>query len=230
MRVLLADDDPVICELLRAVLVALDHDPVIENRGDTALARWEAERFPMVLLDLDMPGVNGLEVCRRIRATEPGRETYILVLTGRDSREDLEAVLDAGADDYMTKPQPPERLRARLMIAGRRMEQDAARRRAEAELARARWLAGIGETTIALQHEINNPLSAVLGHAELLQFEQQRAGEHNEHVEAIVGQAKRIADVVKRIGALRNPKSVGYLGDSRMIDLSPGAEHDDEES
>lgn len=228
MRVLLADDDPVICELLRAVLVAMEHEPVVEMRGDSALARWEAERPPMVLLDLDMPGMNGLEVCRRIRAAEPGRETFVLVLTGRDSREDLEAVLDAGADDYMTKPQPPERLRARLTIAERRMAQDAARRHAEAELARARWLAGIGETTIALQHEINNPLSALLGHAELMEFDLRRAGERSEHVEVIVSQARRIADVVKRIGALRNPRSVDYVGDSRMIDLSPTAETEED--
>jgi signal transduction histidine kinase len=137
-------------------------------------------------------------------------------------------VLDAGANDYLAKPVTLEQLRARLAIAERRLADEAARRQAEAELARARWLAGIGEMTIALQHEINNPLSALISHAELALLDAADRGERNEQVETILQQAQRIAEIVRRIGALRNPMSVEYLPGTRMIDLqTTGAEDRD---
>jgi response regulator RpfG family c-di-GMP phosphodiesterase len=163
--------------------------------------------------------LGGLDVCRRIRAADPSRETFVIVCAGLDAQENLAAVLDAGADDYLAKPVTAEGLRARLAIAERRLAEEASRRQGEAELARARWLAGIGEMTIALQHEINNPLSALISHAELALLDAADRGERNEQVETILQQAQRIAEVVKRIGALRNPMSVEYLPGTSMIDL-----------
>ena len=132
-------------------------------------------------------------------------------------------VLEAGADDYVTKPASPENLRARLEIAERRIAQDAQRRAAEAESARSRWLAGIGETTIALEHEINNPLSALLGHAELLVMDGGLTAEQLEQLGIIQEQAARIAQVVRRLAKLKNPQSVEYLAGSLMLDLSSRA-------
>ena len=220
MHALIADDDPVIRALVRAVLDSVGYEADLVDSGTAAWAHFEARHPQLVLLDIDMPGLSGLEVCRQIRAADRQRESFVLVLTGLDGPEDLTAVLDAGADDYLPKPVTPESLRARLRIAERRIQQERARREAEAELQKARWLAGIGETTIALQHEINNPLSALLGHAELLQREHQDRGERNEHVEVIQAQARRIAYVVRRLRELRNPQSVAYVGDARMLDLS----------
>ena len=224
MHVLYADDDPVARQLIHSVLERLGHDGTAVENGLAAWDAWQGGGYELVILDLDMPEIDGLELCRRIREREPERKTFILVLTGRDSDNDLAAVLEAGADDYTTKPATPETLRARLTIAARHVELGTARRRAEAELARARWLAGIGETAIALQHEINNPLSALLGHAELMQLDARDRGERVEAVDVIVAQARRIADVVRRIAQLREPRSVEYIGGSRMIDLGDSRE------
>ena len=224
MKVLVADDDATTRTLLCAVLTSLGHEPEEAADGAVAWSRYEALKPPLVVLDIEMPELDGIEVCRRIRARDGKRETFVLVLTGRDHPEDLATALDAGADDYITKPTAIEQLRARLTIAERRIELETARRAAEAELAIARWRAGIGETAIALQHEINNPLSALLGHAELLQMEYKDRGETNEQAEVILEQARRIAEVVKRIAKLRNPQSVEYIEGARMIDLSSGEE------
>lgn len=225
MKVLIADDDETIQALVRAVVVSLGYEPVEAANGADAWERFHAERFPLAVVDIEMPDMDGLELCRRIRAADPGHESFILVLTGRSTQDDLGAVLEAGADDYIAKPTSPSNLRARLVIARRRMEQEAQRRAAEAELARARWLAGIGETSIALQHEINNPLSALLGHAELLMLDEKEHGESNEHVHVIHEQALRIAEVVKRLRKLRDPRTVEYVAGARMLDLShPPAE------
>jgi len=223
MKALVADDDATTCALLCAVLSELGHEAEAVSDGTTAWHRYQESRPPLVVLDIIMPELDGIEVCRRIRDADEKRETFILVLTGRDQPGDLAAVLDAGADDYVAKPASAEHLRARLVIAERRSAQDVARRKAEAELAIARWRAGIGETAIALQHEINNPLAALLGHAELLLMELNDRGEKNEQALIILEQAKRISEVVKRIARLRNPQSVEYVEGSRMLDLSRDA-------
>ena len=220
MRTLFADDDSIARTLMSAVLADLGHDATGVEDGEAAWAAFEREPVPLVVLDINMPRLDGLSVCRRIRAHPRGAETFVVVVTARDAREDLAEVLAAGANDYVTKPCTPENLRARLEIAGVRVAQDAARRAAEEELARSRWLAGIGETTIALEHEINNPLSALLGHAELLLMDGGGNDDQREQLRIIQEQAGRIADVVRRLARLKNPQSVQYVGGARMIDLS----------
>lgn len=220
MRVIFADDDPLSRALTAAVLADLGHEAVGFENGVLAWAAFEQEPAPLVVLDISMPGMDGIGVCRRIREHARGRETFVLVVTGRDGRDDLAEMLDAGADDFVAKPASPENLRARLAIAERRIRQDEARRGAEAELAKARWLAGIGETTIALEHEINNPLSALLGHAELMLMDDDITTEQRDQLAIIQEQAARIADVVRRLAKLKNPQTVEYLAGSRMIDLS----------
>ena len=220
MRVLLADDDVIARTLLCAVLADFNHEVVVAEDGERAWELFQEAPAPLVVLDINMPGLDGLTVCRLIRGHEAGRETFVVVVTARDGRDDLTAVLAAGADDYVTKPTSPENLRARLEIAGQRIVQNAASRAAEAELARSRWLAGIGETTIAIEHEINNPLSALLGHAELLLMEEGGMNaDQKDSLRIIQEQATRIADVVRRLARLKNPQSVEYLAGSRMLDL-----------
>ena len=220
MRVLFADDDVIARTLCAAVLADLGHEVTITHDGAKAWEAFQDNPVPLVVLDINMPALDGLEVCRRIRSHERGRTAFVLIVTARDGRDDLANVLEAGADDYLTKPTSPENLRARLEIAEMRIAQDAARRAAEDELARSRWLAGIGETTIALEHEINNPLSALLGHAELMMMDESLSEDQMEQLDIIREQAGRIAQVVKRLARLKNPQSVEYLAGSMMLDLS----------
>jgi len=221
--VLLADGDDGARDFLEYALRDLGYVVTAVSDGVDAWGAYQRERVPLVILDVNLSGLGGLEVCRRIRAADPRRESFVCMCTGHDARESLAAVLDAGADDYLAKPVSADQLRARLAIAERRLADEAARRQAEAELARARWLAGIGEMTIALQHEINNPLSALISHAELALLDAADRGERNEQVETILQQAQRIAEIVRRIGALRNPMSVEYLPGTSMIDLGTEA-------
>lgn len=218
-RVLIADDDPTIVLLLEHVLEGLGRSFDSADNGTAAWDAWQKTRHPLVVLDIEMPDMDGLEVCKRIREADTARETFIIIVTGRDRAADLEAVLAAGADDYVTKPTSGQRLTARLRIAQRRMATDKAHRVAEEELRKARWLAGIGEATVSIQHEINNPLTGLMGTAELMLMDAQEHGKNVEEIRIIIEQARRIGELVKRLGELRDPKSVPYVGDSKMIDL-----------
>jgi two-component system NtrC family sensor kinase len=223
MNVLLADDDPTMRLLLSKMLEQGGH--VVSTAAADGAEAWDAyvaEPAPMLILDWEMPRMDGLELCRKIRSSERGHEAFILVITARDKSEDLTAVLDAGADDYMSKPVTPDNLMARLRIAERRIEVNAARRNAEEKLRKAQYLAGIGETSLALQHEINNPLAALLSNTSLLEAGMLNDHEKEESLVTIAQMARRIADVVKKLRQLNNPTSVEYLGNARMIDIKGG--------
>jgi two-component system, NtrC family, sensor kinase len=224
VNVLLADDDPTMRLLLSTMLEQGGH--VVTMAAADGQAAWEsyvAAPAPLLILDWEMPKMDGLELCRRIRSSDRGDEAFILVVTARDRTEDLTAVLDAGADDYMSKPVTLDNLMARLRIAERRIEVNAARRSAEEKLRKAQYLAGIGETSLALQHEINNPLAALLSNTSLIEAGMVTEAEKDEALVTIAQMARRIAEVVKRLRQLNNPKSVEYLGSARMIDIGPGS-------
>lgn len=228
MRVISADDDDLSRTTLGSVLFELGHDALILEDGLRAWQAFEQEPAPLVILSLDLPGLDGLEVCRRIRAHPMGAASFVLVVTARDGIGDLAAVLDAGADDYISKPASPKGLQARIEIARRRIEQADAHRSAEAALARARWLAGIGETALAMELEIGRPLSTILERADALLADDGFDADQREQLGIISEQARRLAGVIGRAVNLESPQSVEYLAGARMIDLSgpaPPTEH-----
>ena len=220
MKLLLADDNEVARRVLEHALARAGHDVVAVADGSAAVAAYERDRPPIAILDWEMPVVDGLEASRQIRAAAGGAFVFVLMLTGRQGPGDLVSALNAGVDDYIVKPATPEHLAARLLIAERRILLETARREMEAALARSRWLAGVGETALALQHEINNPLTALIGETQLLELEELPAS-LGDSVAAIGGAARRIADVVKRLSELKDPQSVHYAQGAQMLDLAP---------
>ncbi len=114
MKILIADDEAVSRRLLERTLAGLGHEVTAVGDGLAALAALMSPEGPRIaILDWMMPGATGLEVCRLVR-NRPAPYVYILLLTARDRREDVLTGLDAGADDFLTKPFDALELRARL--------------------------------------------------------------------------------------------------------------------
>jgi sigma-B regulation protein RsbU (phosphoserine phosphatase) len=122
MRVLIADDEPVNRLVLSRKLRQWGHEPVLAEDGAQAWAMMQAEPFRMVITDWMMPEMDGIELTRRIRFSPLGGYTYVLLLTARTGVEALVEGIEAGADDFVTKPFQMEELRARLR-AGERVLQ-----------------------------------------------------------------------------------------------------------
>ena len=116
--ILLVEDDRAIRRGLRATLTALDFQVGEAATGEEAMTRLRMVDYDAVLMDLNMPGMGGVEACRRVRREFP--HMSILVVTVRDSEEDKIEALDAGADDYVTKPFQIRELTARIRAAVRR--------------------------------------------------------------------------------------------------------------
>lgn len=116
--ILVVDDESSIRRALRATLSSLGFEVVEAGRGEEALSLVRTARFDAVLMDISMPGMAGIETCRAMRRASP--RLPIVMLTVRDSEDDKVEALDAGADDYITKPFHLRELTARLRAAVRR--------------------------------------------------------------------------------------------------------------
>lgn len=117
-RILVVDDEPQIRRVLKATLAAQGYEVFAARTGEEGLEALREARPDLVLLDMNMPGMGGLETCREMRR---GSEAAIIMLTVRDSEADKVAALDAGADDYVTKPFGTPELLARIRAALRRL-------------------------------------------------------------------------------------------------------------
>jgi two-component system, OmpR family, KDP operon response regulator KdpE len=119
IRVLVVDDEPAIRRALRPPLAELGFHVAEASRGEEALQVLRSAPYDAVLLDMNMPGIGGIETVRRIRTFAP--RLPVLMLTVRDQEEDKVAALDSGADDYVTKPFSTRELIARIRSAVRRV-------------------------------------------------------------------------------------------------------------
>ena len=118
MQILVAEDESQMADLLRSALIEEGHHVTIAAEGEAALQIAQAAHFDVIVLDVMLPKLDGIAVARRLR--EESNQTPILMLTARDTDEDIVRALDNGADDYLTKPFSFEVLLARIRAVGRR--------------------------------------------------------------------------------------------------------------
>ncbi len=119
MRILLAEDDAVAGRTLTAILSAQGHDVTAVENGVDAWGLWKVSRHRVIVSDWLMPAMDGIELCRKIRAQPPGPYTYFMMQTIRTGLGNFLQAMQAGVDDFITKPIIPEELLARLNVAER---------------------------------------------------------------------------------------------------------------
>ena len=123
MKILIAEDDLTSRRMLETRLVKWGYEVIVTCDGPEAWEALQQEDAPqLAILDWMMPGMDGVEVCRRVREMEGESHIYIILLTAKGEKDDLVAGLDAGADDYLTKPFGRDELRARLQVGIRTVD------------------------------------------------------------------------------------------------------------
>lgn len=136
MRVLIAEDDLTSRTMLEGVLKKWGYAPVVTSDGQSAWQELQGQDPPrLVILDWNMPGIDGLEVCRKLRQTPDSNLTYVILLTARGAKSDIVAGLDAGANDYISKPYDIDELHARIGVGQRMVELQAELKNARDALA-----------------------------------------------------------------------------------------------
>lgn len=119
MNILVVDDDPTLRFILKGALSKLGHSVAVAKDGVEALAAFEKCHVPLVISDMLMPGMDGLELCRQIRKADRSQYTYFILLTAVEGKTGFLDGMNAGADDFITKPFDNEILAARIVVADR---------------------------------------------------------------------------------------------------------------
>lgn len=134
MNVLLVEDDHAVRHLWQRIISLRGHDVYAFSNAEEAWEAYQSVSFPLLFLDWMLPGMSGLDLCRRVRATPGGQYCVVLVATALDQAQHLSMVLEAGADDYLSKPVSRSLLDVRLAVAERRVEHLLGRKEAENRL------------------------------------------------------------------------------------------------
>src|SRR5690348_14554377 len=125
-RVLIADDNPQGLELLEAYLADMDYEIQTAADGDETLRKIKGWHPDLILLDIMMPKISGFEVCKRLRADPATRDIFVLMITGLDQPSDMDKAVDAGTDDFVTKPikKPELLLRVRSLLEAKKNKRE----------------------------------------------------------------------------------------------------------
>jgi signal transduction histidine kinase len=212
--VMVVDDDPRNRKLLEEYLVAAGYDVRVAADGRTALAMAALRPPDLVLLDVMMPDLSGLEVCRTLKGDPRTRLCQVVLVTALDGAPHRVEGLDTGADDYIAKPVRREefmaKVRSMLRVRGLFAELEEAREALAARNAKLEELEGLKETlTQTLVHDLKNPLAAVLGNLELME---RKADESVMH---LVRRSKAAAGRMHQM--ILNLLDIGQLEEGKLI-------------
>jgi diguanylate cyclase (GGDEF)-like protein len=230
VRILIAEDDGVSRLLLQRVLTSWGYEVLATRDGAEAWDALQSADAPrLAILDWLMPGIDGVEICARVRARGGLRPPYLILLTALDDKESVVRGLDAGADDYLSKPYDPAELRARLEVGKRILDLNdrlLEAQRVAAEQARTDALTGIlnrGALYRALEDEIaraGREVSALgVGMMDI---------DHFKRVNDVCGHAAGdavLCDVVERSRSVLRPyDTFGRVGGEEFVLIAPGVD------
>jgi len=229
-RILVADDNSVVRCSIEVLLIKWGYEPVVATNGDEAWKILQREDSPrLVLLDWMMPGINGPTLCKSVRTLHAVPYTYLILLTGRDTKEDMISGLEAGADDYLTKPFNAYELKARLAAGERILElqqeliaaRDALREQATHDPLTGLW--NHGATLDILKNELTRGdrqgAAITVTMADIDHFK--RVNDDYGHLAG----DEVLREVARRLRAsVRTYDSIGRYGGEEFLVVSPGCE------
>ncbi len=223
MKVLVADDDRITRITLRKLLTQRGYDVVLAKNGSEALEVLSVPDAPLLaILDWMMPGVDGVELCRRIRSSPRGVYTYIIMLTAQGEKTDFRTGMEAGADDYLSKPFDAEELRLRLR-AGERIVtlQETLRREARVDVVTNTLnrgaIMGVLQRVVAQAMRQKECLAVVL--ADIDHFKQVNDSYGHPVGDAVL---QHVAQTMR--SALRDYDALGRYGGEEFIVVAPGCD------
>jgi DNA-binding response OmpR family regulator len=208
MDILVADDDHSGRFLLNSTLIELGHCVTEAANGPDAWAAWKRQRHQLVISDWMMPGIDGLELCRRIRAEEASGFAYIILVTARAGKANYLDAMESGVDDFLHKPFDKDRFIARVRVAMRILDLHQSLRLANTDLERRveertaeleKALQAKSEFLSRASHELRTPMNHILGFAQLLSLKKGLTEKQEASVRQILESGRRLLALIDHI-------------------------------
>lgn len=211
MKILIAEDDTTSKTMLEAILRKWGHEVISHATGMDAWEAMQASDAPrLLILDWVMPGMDGLVLCRKLREQTRSDPIYIIMLTAHGERANIVQGLDAGADDYITKPYDSDELRARLNVGLRILD-------LQSELAKRERLQGVLEMAGGVCHELNQPLQSLLGYADLLMLDMAPDDPRKDMLKKMQKAVMHVGDLTRKIMGITQYRTKDHFGKIRRI-------------
>ena len=215
-KVLIVEDDKNYAEILKRVIMKNGYEINLAYDGKEGLelsTKWKPD---VIIVDWMMPGMSGIELISKLREHPELRFSYIIMLTARVETEDKITGLEAGADDFITKPVDFGELIARIRVGFRT-------KKLQSEIAELQHESALLEMARTLGHEINNPLNIIYLALELINraFKEDNPDKEKiiENLNRIHQASERIKEIVNKLISLRKPAFKEYVNGKRMLDL-----------
>lgn len=219
-KILIVDDLPLNLDFLEEQLKLLNHEVEKAIDGNHALEQIKTFHPDLVLLDYDMPEKNGVEVLEILRQDETYANLPVIMITAKREHEDRLAGIEAGADDYITKPFHMDEVatRIRSLLRLRDLQKQIVDR--EKRLSQVQ---GVGQTLVTLAHHINNATQAIAGMAQLCKHAPEDLAQHQHLATISYTQSQKITAVIDSLQEMvdhMNLKTSDYAGDpDKMFDI-----------
>ena len=212
-NILVVDDDKKLTLLVRGFLEKEKYQVAEAYSGRMALDAIKEAKPDLIILDIMMPEMDGIEACKKIKADKDTKMIPVIMLTSMSNVRDKVQGLNAGANDYITKPFNPEELIARVKAQLRI-------KFLENELLRKEEVEAVVKMGIATAHEINNPLTVIIGNLELLLIKKENLSEEDStNLNSILESAMRIKEIVSKMINITRVVETEYAQGKKMIDL-----------
>jgi two-component system, sensor histidine kinase and response regulator len=205
-KILVVDDQPINVHLLKRMLERENMEVRTAQSGQECLDQVEQETPDVILLDVMMPGMDGIEVCQRLKQSEDFKAIPIIFISARSSKEGRLEGLDSGAVDYITKPIDLDETLARIRTQLRFLEINRQNIELQTRLGEARRVATIGAITRGLAHNLNNLLGVAVGYVDLIKTFYDQPAMVQKNTAMLDRAVMRIVDLVKQVSyvALEN--------------------------
>ena len=215
--ILIVDDSPQNLQVVAAALAENGYEPVAAIGGAQALDFLQEHTPELILLDVMMPGIDGFEVCQRLKSNEKTKDIPIIFVTANTDDDILVKTFQVGGNDYVRKPVKRMVLipRIKALLAQKELAET---KRSKEKLTGALEMAG------AVCHELNQPLTAILLSAEILRNQLPEDHQDHELVKTIFDQARIMGTITKKIKRITNYTTKKYLGKTKIIDIDKSIE------
>ncbi len=221
-KIMIVEDDQISREFVRNMLVEDGYETCQAQDGRQCLETIRECLPDLILMDVSMPALDGIETCKRLKADEACRHIPVIFVTGNNDDQTLQAAFDAGGSDYVLKPAGRVELLARVRTS-------LAQRRMTRKFAEEEKLKGVLETAGGVCHELNQPLQYVLGAVQLLMLDVSPESPIYANLDNIRARIEHMGEITRKLAEITHFRTRKYVGGKEIIDINQSVSDPSEE-